>query len=132
MILFKKLCNFILKSISLWFCSKTFWYCYQTQVQLLTTQKPIVREASVGSKKTALIRKASNLVRRMKNSHSLVLRPTPKILLSRDRFSREKWGKNLSELSRQEVGFCFILHGMQTGWRSSDVILPAWSACRIA
>ena len=31
-------------------------------------------------------------------------------------FLKGKRGKNLSEYSRQEVGFCIILHCVQTGW----------------
>lgn len=86
--------------------------------------KPSERQLLV-ERENAFIRKASNLGRRWTH----VPRPTLKILLSHDSFYMEK--KNLSESLRRKFGFCIILHCMQTGWLSSDVLLPQGSACRI-
>jgi len=71
----------------------------------------IKRQMSV-KRKDALIRKTSSLGRRW----NPIPKPTLKILLSHDSFKREKKGeKNLSESSRQEVGFCILFHCFQAG-----------------
>lgn len=60
-------------------------------------------------RKSALIRKVSNLRRRW-------IHETPKILISHDSFQRKKSGKNLSESLRWEVEYHIIHHYMQNGW----------------
>ena len=52
-------------------------------------------------------------------------------------FLKGKRGENLSEWSRQEVGFCIILHWVLTGWLSLQMVyclcdLPAGSALGVA
>ena len=61
-------------------------------------------------------------------------KPIPKLLLSNDISQRKKEGKNLSELSRQELKVWVLFHWVQAGWllrTSSDSVFPTWYTCRI-
>ena len=96
--------------------------CYWTQVQLLKSQS-FERQVWI-DRKYALIRKANNLRRRWicpeTNSEDSAW-PRPVL--------KGEMGKNLSESIRAGCWVLIILHCVNI---SSDVILPAWSACWVA
>ena len=96
----------------------TFAIELRISCSLLKSQE-FKRQVSV-ERNGVFIRKSTNLGRRW----TRVLRPTWKILLSHERILKGKMGDYLSDSLRHEVGFSMD--------PSSDVILPLWSASRVA
>ena len=86
--------------------------CYWIQVQLLTTRKANTRETSAGRNGSLLYSGGQQFGEKVdscpRTNSEDSARPW--------QFLKGTGGKNLSESSREEVGFCVIFHCMQTGW----------------
>ena len=103
--------------------------CNGNHIWLLSAHKPIAWEASVHRKERCFNQKS----RQPGGEGGLMFwDQLPWLFSALTFFKGKRRGNNLSESSRQEVGFCIFLHCVQTGWLSSDVFLSHVISWRIA
>ena len=105
--------------------------CYQTQVRLLAAQKPIIRGASVTRKESCFNQKSQRSGEKVDSCPETNSKDSvqPRTFL---KGKMEGWEESQWVIR----GGGWILHRspLHADWLSlsSDVILPVWSACRIA